>query len=80
MPTVPGIPGPFRFFFYSFDCNEPRHVHVRRDRSVCKFWLEPVVLAYNNGFAAKELNRIRKMIIDNWDRIREAWDEHCGQQ
>ena len=79
LPTVPGIPGPYRFFFYSFDCNEPKHVHVRRDRAVCKFWLEPVVLAYNNGFSAKELNRIRKLIIDNLDRIREAWDEHCGQ-
>ena len=79
LPTVPGIPGPYRFFFYSFDYNEPRHVHVRRDRSAGKFWLEPVVLAYNNGFSAKELNRIRKIIIDNVDRIREAWDEHCGQ-
>jgi len=79
LPTVPSIPGAYRFFFYSFDCNEPRYVHVRRDRAVCKFWLDPVVLAYNNGFSAKELNRIRKIIIDNLDRIREAWDEHCGQ-
>src|SRR5476651_1961698 len=79
LPTVPGIPGPYRFFFYSFDCNEPRHIHVRRDRAVCKFWLEPVVLAYNNGFSAKELTRIRKIIIDHFDGIREAWDEHCGQ-
>jgi hypothetical protein len=23
MPTVKGISGPYRFFFYSFDCNEP---------------------------------------------------------
>ena len=80
MPTVPGIPGPYRFFFYSFDCNEPRHVHVRRDRAVCKFWLEPVALASNNGFSAKELNRIRKIILVHLDRIREAWDEHCGEE
>ena len=57
----------------------PRHVHVRRDRAVCKCWLEPVVLAYNNGFSAKELNRIRKIILDHLGHIREAWDEHCGQ-
>ncbi len=37
VPTVHGIPGPYRFFFYSFDCYEPRHVHVRRERMVCKF-------------------------------------------
>ena len=52
---------------------------MRRDRAVGKFWLEPVVLAYNNGFSAKELNRIRKIILNNLDHIREAWDEHCGQ-
>jgi hypothetical protein len=79
LPTVPGIPGPYRFFFYSFDCNEPRHVHVQQDRAVCKCWLEPVVLASNNGFSAKELNRIRKIILDNLEHIREAWDEHCSQ-
>ena len=77
MPTVRGIPGPYRFFFYSFDCEEPRHVHVQRDTSVCKFWLEPVVLARNNGFSGKQLNRIRKMIFANVDSILEAWDEHC---
>ncbi len=79
MPTVPDIPGPYRLYFYSFDCNEPQHVHARRDRAVCKFWLEPVALATNNGFSAKDLSRIRKLIISNLDRIREAWDEHCGQ-
>ena len=79
MPTVPGITGPYRFFFYSFDCNEPRHVHVRRERKVCKFWLEPVTLAYNNGFSAKELNRIRKLILSHWGHILEVWDEHCNQ-
>lgn len=79
MPIIPGIPGPYRFFFYSFDCNEPTHVHVRRERMTCKFWLEPVVLDTNNGFAPGELNRIRRMILDNLDRILEAWDEHCGE-
>lgn len=79
LPTVPGIPGPYRFYFYSFDCNEPKHVHVRRDQASCKFWLEPLALASNNGFSAQELNRIRKMVFENLDRIREAWDEHCGE-
>ena len=80
MPTVSGIPGPHRLYFYNFDCNEPKHVHVRRERKVCKFWLEPVAFAYNNGFSAKELNRIRKKIVDHLDQISEAWDEHCGSQ
>ena len=79
MPTVSGIPGPYRFFFYSFDCNEPKHVHVRRDRNTCKFWLEPIALSSNNGFSAKELRRISTMVRDNLERIVEAWDEHCGK-
>lgn len=79
LPTIPDIIGPYRFFFYSFDCNEPRHVHVQRDRATCKFWLEPLAVAYNNGFSAKQLNRIRKIIRDNLDRIGDVWDEHCGQ-
>lgn len=71
MPRVPGIPGPYRFFFYSFDCSEPRHVHVRRERMNCKFWLEPISLAANNGFTSSELNRIRKLVLDNLDQLKE---------
>lgn len=79
MPTIPGIPGPYRFFFYSLDCNEPKHVHARRDRNVCKFWLEPTSLSSDGGFSANELNRIQAIIDDNLERILEAWDEHCGE-
>lgn len=78
MPTVKNIAGPYRFFFYSFDCNEPKHVHAQRERMVCKYWLEPVSLANNHGYSASELNAIRKIIMDNLSKITEAWDEHCG--
>lgn len=37
-------------------------------------------LAYNSGFKAKELNRIRNIIVSNFERILEAWDEHCDEQ
>jgi len=79
VPTVKGIPGPYRFFFYSFDCNEPKHVHVRRERMVCKFWLTPIVLASSHDFSARELNVIRTYIEEYLQRLLEAWDEHCGQ-
>ena len=78
MPIVKGIAGPHRFYFYSFDCNEPAHVHVRRERMVCKFWIEPVALAQNHGFSAQELNQIRTAIQANLQKIQEAWHEHCG--
>jgi hypothetical protein len=78
VPRIGGIPGPYRFFFYSFDCNEPKHVHVRRERMVCKFWLEPIELAANHGFAARELGTVRRLVFTHAGRIIEAWHEHCG--
>ena len=78
MPTIRDIPGPHRFYFYSFDCNEPEHVHVQRERLLCKFWLQPLALSRNQGFSAKELNRIRATIRDNMVKIQEAWHDHCG--
>jgi hypothetical protein len=79
MPTVPGIPGPYRFFFYSFDCWEPPHVHVQRDRKLCKFWLSPVTLSSNDGYRPVELNRIRRLIFEHFSHIEETWNEHCCQ-
>ena len=78
MPTIRNIAGPYRFFFYSFDCREPMHVHVQRERMICKFWLQPISLAKNHGFAASELNRIRAAVETHYDAIVEAWHEHCG--
>jgi len=78
LPTIKDIFGPYRLFFYSFDCSEPKHVHVQRERMVCKFWLEPVALSRNYGFSPKELNVIRQLILSNITRIMEGWDEHCG--
>ncbi|HUL13685.1 MAG TPA: DUF4160 domain-containing protein [Methylococcaceae bacterium] len=78
MPSVKGIPGPYRLFFYSFDCGEPKHVHVQREKLLCKFWLEPIHLAKNGGFTAKELLAIRRLIDSNLPKILEAWHEHCG--
>jgi hypothetical protein len=77
MPTVKNIPGPYRFFFYSFDCNEPEHVHVQRERMVCKYWLHPLALGNNDGFSARELNSIRTAVARNLRSILEAWHEHC---
>jgi hypothetical protein len=80
MPRITGIAGPYWFFFYSFDCGEPLHVHVRRDRRHCKFWLAPVELAWNHGFSPRELNEIRHLVLEYEQIIIEAWNEHCGQR
>ena len=79
MPTIQGVPGPFRLFFYSFDCTEPMHVHDEREQKKCKFWLSPLLLASNDGFNLRDLSRIRALIQENTIRIRKAWNEHCPQ-
>ena len=61
-------------------CNEPMHVHVRRDRQHAKFWLAPVALAWNHGFNLRELNEIRRLLVQHQPTIIEAWHEHCGQR
>ncbi len=78
MPTIKNISGLYRFFFYSFDCNEPQHVHAQREDKTCKYWLGPIELADNDGFSARELNRIRLEVQRNLHAIVEAWHEHCG--
>jgi hypothetical protein len=78
MPRIRGIPGPYRFFFTSFDCSEPPHVHVEREDKTCKFWLAPLEPARSHGFSARELSLIRRLIGTHLAGILETWYEHCG--
>jgi len=77
MPTVFRF-GPYRFYFYSHEPNEPPHVHIDRDDQSCKFWIQNVALARNLGFSAKELRDIEKLVINNQQRLLEAWNEFFG--
>jgi hypothetical protein len=77
MPTVLRV-GPFSFVFFSSDHREPPHIHVKRDRSIAKYWLEPVALAKNRGFAEHELNSIATLVIEHRQTILEAWHEFFG--
>ena len=77
MPTVLTI-GPYRFFFYANDRDEPPHVHVERDDSEAKFWLEPVRLEYSHGFSRKEINRIRTVVQNHQQELLGSWNEFFG--
>lgn len=75
MPTVLQI-GPYVFIFFSSDRGEPAHIHVKRDRQIAKFWLEPVVaLTVNHGFKEHELSKIERLVSDNRERFLEAWND-----
>jgi hypothetical protein len=75
MPTV-FRSGPYRFFFYAGDRNEPPHVHVERDKNNTKFWLDPLRLERSGGFRSKEINRIRRLIEENQQALLESWHEY----
>ena len=78
MPTVLES-GPYRFFFSSADRNEPPHVHVKREKMVAKFWLDPVVLSRAGGFNRTELNRIAKLVSAHRAELLESWYEFFGR-
>jgi len=77
MPTVLRI-GPYRFFFYAGDRNEPPHVHVERERDKAKFWLEPLRLENSVGFRTAELNKLFDLIEEHRDELLKAWHEYFG--
>jgi hypothetical protein len=75
MPNVMRVRG-FRFFFFSREGNEPPHIHVEHGEEYAKYWLQPVSLAENRGFANHELTRIRKMVEEHREEFIVAWHEH----
>lgn len=77
MPTILRI-GPYRFFFYSNESGEPKHIHIQRERMLAKFWLKPVALAGSSRFAGHELRRLEKLVTENQETFLEAWNEHIG--
>ena len=74
MPTVARI-GPYRFYFYSSNGIEPKHIHVEREEKTAKYWLKPVHLHYSRAFSGSELIKIQKIIEENRDDIERNWDE-----
>ncbi len=77
MPTVLRYEA-YRIYFYSHEPNEPPHVHVDRDNLSAKFWLNPVSLARNLGFSARELRQVERLVKENQAELLEAWNGYFG--
>lgn len=80
MPTVFKYKG-FRFFFYSNEGNprENVHIHVMKGGREAKFWVSPIVeLARSEGFDAKTLGRLAKIVTEHQQQIERAWHEYFG--
>ena len=78
MPTVLRI-GPYRFFFYAGDRDEPLHIHVEREDKIAKFWLDPMRLQKSGGFNRMELGQIQKIIKEHHAHLMEAWHDYFGR-
>ena len=77
MPTIIRI-GPYRFFFYTGDRDEPQHIHVERDDKIAKFWLNPIRLQSSGGFSRNEIIRIQQIIQEHQIQLIEGWNEYFG--
>jgi hypothetical protein len=79
MPVVFRHEG-YKFFFYSNegDPREPVHLHVRKGEAVAKFWLAPVSLAESDGFDAKTLRLLARLIEERSGLIERAWHDYFG--
>jgi hypothetical protein len=75
MPTVLRS-GPYRFFFYAGDRDEPPHIHVERDDSEAKYWLDPVSLERSRGFARREINKIQEIVEETQQQLLDSWHEY----
>ena len=79
MPTILRI-GPYRFYFYSNEPNEPPHVHIDKDNYSAKFWLETVDLAENTGISRKDLNEMQRLVIKHQKQLLDKWYAFFGTQ
>ena len=75
MPTVLRV-GRFRLYFFSNEGQEPPHIHIQAAADQAKFWLDPISLATNHGFAARELNEIERIIREHHHELLEAWHDY----
>jgi hypothetical protein len=78
MPTILAILG-WRLFFYANEGNEPIHIHCRKGKMECKYWLDretfdiEEALSYN--MSEKDKRQIRKIIYDHFEYIELQWDD-----
>jgi hypothetical protein len=63
-------------FFYSADHGEPPHVHIEREESEAKFWLDPVRLERSRGFGRPDLRQIESLVREQAAFLLKAWHEY----
>jgi len=78
MPTILRI-GPYRFFFFSSEGNEPAHVHIEAGGKEAKIWLQNLRFAHSYGFKPSELPEIARITAEHKEQFEEAWNEYFSR-
>ena len=63
----------YRFFFFSRESQEPRHIHIEQAERYAKFWLEPIELAEARGFRGAQFRELYAIIEENREKFIIAW-------
>ncbi len=79
MPTVLRWNG-YRFYFFSNEGHEPPHVHIDKGGNTIKFWLNPVAIARNVGFGARDIGIIAQKVQEEQDNFLEAWNGYFSSR
>jgi predicted regulator of amino acid metabolism with ACT domain len=65
----------YRFFFFS-DEHTPKHIHVEKGDGYIRIELESLEITDKFGVNAKEVKKIIKLVSENKNKLKGAWDEY----
>jgi Domain of unknown function (DUF4160) len=68
----------YHFSFYSTDCSEPVHVHVKAQGKEAKIWVKNRKVAFNKGFRDHELSEILRFLTKHEEIITREWEAFCN--
>ncbi|HEX3579685.1 MAG TPA: DUF4160 domain-containing protein [Thermoanaerobaculia bacterium] len=50
-------------------------MHIERENSVAKIWLNPLRLAHSGGFSRAEIRRMEQIAAEHREELLEAWND-----
>jgi hypothetical protein len=78
VPRILEING-FVFYFFSADCSERTHVHVKKGNGEGKIWLRPEIeIFYFRRFKKNEERQILKIVTEHKQDLINQWDAYCN--
>lgn len=67
----------YRFYFFSNEGVEPKHIHIEKADANGKMWLEPSIdVEYFYGFSIKEQKELKGIVNDNLEFLKNKWNEY----